>query len=191
MCGELLIRGPHVFKGYYKNEELTKEAMVDGEWFATGDIVQLTPHGVIQIIDRAKQLVKLSQGEYLSITTLNDTYSSAQGVANIYIYADSHHDAPAAVVVPTPALINKWKAQGITDPANSKAAKDELLKNLEDCHKEQSLRGFERLKTIIIETENFTVENGLITPSMKPQWQSLRKKYECRLLEAMEASEKK
>ena len=190
MCGELLVRGPHVFKGYYKDEKQTEEAMVDGEWFATGDIVQLTSHGVIQIIDRAKQLVKLSQGEYLAITTLNDTYSHAKDVANIYIYADSHHDFPAAVVVPVPSVIEKWKALGITDPTNSKQAIDEMLQNLNECHKEQHLRGFERLKTIIIETEDFTIENGLLTPSMKPQWTSLRKKYECQLLDAMEKAQK-
>ena len=185
MCGELLVRGPHVFKGYYKDEKLTEEAMVDGEWFATGDIVQITPHGVIQIIDRAKQLVKLSQGEYLSITTLNDTYSHAKGVTNIFIYADSHHDAPAAVVIPTPALLEQWRSEGITDPVNSMIAVKQVLENLEQCHKEQGLRGFEKVKTVIIDTEDFSVENGLLTPSMKPQWMSLRKKYEVRLLEEM------
>ena len=186
MTGELLVRGPHIFQGYYKDEEQTKSVMVDGKWFATGDIVMITENGVMQIVDRAKQLVKLSQGEYLSITTLNDNYGRTPGVSSIYIYADSHHDSPAAVVVPDKELLNKWAAQGITDPVNSTAARDDMLQRLKDEANKQGMRGFERVSAVVIDTEDFSVENGLLTPSQKPQWQSLRKKYECALLNALD-----
>jgi len=187
MCGEILVRGPHVFKGYYKDEKQTNDCMVDGEWFATGDIGMITSSGVVQIIDRAKQLVKLSQGEYLSITSLTDLYGRAEGVQNIYIYADSHHDFPAALVIPTSSMIKEWSARGITDPVNSQSAKEDLIKNLNEIAKAQSLRGFEKITTVVIDLEEFTIENGLLTPSMKPQWQSLRKKYESSLIDAMES----
>lgn len=182
--GEILIRGPHVFQGYYKQNELTKEVLQDG-WFATGDIGRITKEGHINIIDRAKQLVKLSQGEYLSITTLTDIYGSADGILNIYIYADSMHDAPAAVVVPNKEIIKEWKLKGIDEFQNSTACKKEILDNLNECATKNKLRGFERIKYIYLETAEFTVDNGLLTPSMKPQWQSLRKKYESIILELM------
>jgi long-chain acyl-CoA synthetase len=187
MAGELLVRGPHVFKGYYKQPELTKEVLQEDGWFATGDIVQITENNVLRIVDRAKQLVKLSQGEYISVTSLNDIYSLADGVANVYIFADSHHDAPAAVVVPTKAALDSWKAKGITEPKESKVAKTDMLKNLTDCAAKNELRGFEKVKAVVIDTEEFSVENGLLTPSMKPQWQSLRKKYEKVLINEMTA----
>ncbi|EAX89871.1 AMP-binding enzyme family protein [Trichomonas vaginalis G3] len=187
-CGELLVKGPHVFQGYYKEPKLTDEAFADEkhEWFATGDIVQIAESGIISIIDRAKMLVKLSQGEYLAITNLNDAYGSAPGVANIYVYADSHHDSPAAVVVPTHELIQKWQAAGITNIADSDIAKKEVLQILADEHKKAGMRGFERISAVVLDTEEFSVENGMLTPTLKPQWQSLRKKYECALLEALD-----
>jgi long-chain acyl-CoA synthetase len=187
MAGELLVRGPCVFQGYYKAPELTKEVLSEDGWFATGDIVQITENNVLKIVDRAKQLVKLSQGEYLSVTSLNDVYSSADGVANIYIFADSHHDAPAAVVIPTKETLDSWKARGITEPKESNAAKKDILQNLTDCAQKNELRGFERVKAVVIDTEEFSIENGLLTPSMKPQWQSLRKKYEKVLIDEMKA----
>lgn len=192
-CGELLVKGPHVFKGYYKEEELTKAAFADEnrEWFATGDIVQLGEHGTLTIIDRAKMLVKLSQGEYLAITTLNDTYGKTPGVQSIYVYADSHHDSPAAVVVPTKELISKWASQGITNIADSDVAKKEMLQALAEETTRAKLRGFERISAVVLDTEEFTVENGLLTPTQKPQWQALRKKYESALLEALDKVPKK
>lgn len=176
--GEILVRGPNVFKGYYKDDELTKEAVDENGWFITGDIGLLTPSGTLHIIDRIKQLVKLSQGEYISITQLTDIYGLAKGVNNIYLYADSYHDLPFAVVVPTPEYRKKWEDAGIKDPVSSQAVKDELMNNLDEVYKAQSLRGFEKIKDIIIDLEEFTIENGLLTPSLKPQWQNLRAKYE-------------
>lgn len=177
-AGEILVRGDQVFKGYYKDDELTKEAIDKDGWFITGDIGLLTPSGNLQIVDRIKQLIKLSQGEYISITQLTDIYGFAKGVSNIYIYADSYHDHPFAVVVPTPEFIKKWADAGIKDLVSSQVVKEELMSNLDAIYQEQKLRGFEKIKDIIIDLEEFTIENNLLTPSLKPQWKNLRAKYE-------------
>lgn len=182
MCGEVLIKGPHVFKGYYKDEKLTKEVLDEDGWFASGDIGTITSNGSLQIIDRAKQLIKLSQGEYISLTSLTDIYSHTDGIQNVFIFADSHQDSPLAVVVPDTKLIEKWNNQGISDIIHSKIVKDEILQKLLQTAVSNNLRGFEKIKHVLIDVEEFTVENGLLTPSMKPQWQSLRKKYEAALL---------
>ena len=117
------------------------------------------------------------------MTYLNDTYSRTPGVASIYVYADSHHDAPAAVVVPTKEKLAEWAARGITDPVENKIVIDELKEALLKYHAEAHLRGFERIQKIVVDTEPFSTDNGLLTPSMKPQWKSLRKKYEARIIE--------
>lgn len=178
--GELMVRGPGVFKEYYKQPELTEEVKVDG-WFATGDVVCITKGGQIRIIDRAKQLVKLSQGEYLSLTMMMDAYAMAEGVSFIYVYADSRHNQCIAVVVPKKENQDKWKAAGISDIKNDPKVHKEILDSLIKLHNDRGLRGFEKIKYFIVETEEPTIENGLLTPSMKPQLTSLKKKYETEL----------
>ncbi|OHT16889.1 AMP-binding enzyme family protein [Tritrichomonas foetus] len=174
--GELLVRGPIVFREYYKQPELTKEVLVDG-WFATGDVVKITPEGQMLIIDRAKQLVKLSQGEYLSLTTLTENYSMADIVSFVYVYADSHHDQPIAVVFPKQEKIQEWTARGITDIKNSEIVKEEIVNSLDKIHKLMGMRGFERITSVVVETEEPTIENGLLTPSQKPQYASFKRRF--------------
>ena len=185
IAGEILVRGPHVFKGYYKDQALTDEVIDKDGWFATGDIGVINRDGYVEIVDRAKQLVKLSQGEYISITVLTDIYSMTPGIRNIYVYANSHHDAPLAVVIPDDQLVEKWKNAGITDFKGSKVAEDEVLKLLNETANNNKLRGFERIARVLLDDKEFTIDNGLLTPSMKLQWKSLAAKYEGALLELL------
>lgn len=168
--GEIMFRGPSLFKEYYKKPDLTAEAMVDG-WFASGDIGKLLPDGTIQIIDRVKQLVKLSQGEYLSLTKLTDIYGTAQGIQSIFVYANSMHDRPVAVVVPNPDLLQKMET-------DANGVKQTLMENLNKVFEHEKLRGFEKLLDIYLDKEPFTIENGLLTPSQKPQINKIKAKYE-------------
>lgn len=80
--GEIYLRGPSITKGYFKRDDLTKEAIVDG-WLMTGDIGQWNEDGTLSIIDRKKNLVKLSGGEYIALEKLETTYKSCNLVNNI------------------------------------------------------------------------------------------------------------
>lgn len=179
--GELQVRGPIVFKGYYKQPELTKEVF-DGDWFCTGDVVTITEAMQLKIVDRAKQLVKLSQGEYVSVTTLTELYGRAVGVSFIYVFADSTHDKLVALVIPTQEVINAWKNLGCTDFNAEPKCKEELMSSLKAIQKEHKLRGFEEIINIYIDTEEPTIANNLLTPSLKPQWNNLKKKYYDKLI---------
>jgi long-chain acyl-CoA synthetase len=189
MRGEVVIRGPQVFKGYYKDDELTREVLDAEGWYRTGDIGGFTEDGYLQIVDRVKQLVKLSQGEYLSLTALSDIYGSTPGLKNVYVYADSHHDAPLAVVVPGPELTGQWELQGIAKFIGNAEAEAQVIALLNKTAEKQKLRGFERIAQVLLDNEEFSIENGLLTPSMKPQWPSLKKKYEASLIELFKRKE--
>jgi len=181
-AGEIMLRGPGIVKGYYKEEELTRETFKDG-WFATGDVAMLLEDGTFQIIDRVKQLVKLSQGEYLSLTFLTDVYSEAKFVQFIYVYADSHHNKPVAVVVPTKKARDDWAARGITDIENSAEVKKEILKSLEEKATEKKIPRYAVIADVLIDLEEFTVENGMLTPSQKPKLSVMNHKYAGPLME--------
>jgi long-chain acyl-CoA synthetase len=183
--GELLCRGPVVFKGYYKRDDLTQEAFVDG-WFATGDVCMITRDNQIQIIDRAKQLVKLSQGEYIAMTALNDGYAEADIADFVYVYADPRYDRPIAVVFPKKKKLDEWSQSGL-DLQTNPVIHQEIQDSLDRIFHKRKFRGFERITEFLIDPIEPTVENGLITPSMKPQYSALRKKYEAELLKLYEA----
>lgn len=89
-CGEICIRGKTVFTGYHKNPELTKEAIKDG-WFHTGDIGEMLPNGIVKIIDRKKNLVKLSQGEYIALEYLENVYTITPIVEDVSIWLSTFY----------------------------------------------------------------------------------------------------
>ncbi|KAH0790807.1 AMP-binding enzyme family protein [Histomonas meleagridis] len=184
--GEILFRGISLFSGYYKDEELTSQAMCDG-WFATGDVGMITEDGHLQIIDRVKQLVKLSQGEYISMTSLTEQYQNTPGIESIYIYADSHHNTLVAIVVPTQDKIKEWEKSGINDFMDNNMAKKDMLDALRKQAEDSKMRGFERITAIAFDNEPFSIENGLLTPSLKPQIHSLKKKYAEKVAQLYEA----
>lgn len=119
--GEVLIRGLSVFKGYYKNEEETKAVMTSDGWFHTGDIGQWNPNGTLSIIDRRKNIFKLSQGEYIAAEKLEVIFGLSPLIMQVWIYGDSKQSCVVAVVVPSPEAVVKWAAatlgkEGVRSP---------------------------------------------------------------------------
>jgi long-chain acyl-CoA synthetase len=184
--GEALVRGPNRFVGYYKNDDLTREAILDGGWLATGDICRLTKGMQFRIIDRVKQLVKLSHGEYVSLTTLTEYYGMADTVDFIYVHANPKFNEPIAIVWPKPALIQRWGDQGITDIEASPQVREQIIASLKKVHEQRKLLGFERINHVIVKLDPPTVENGLLTPTLKAQLRKIEAKYRDELNELYE-----
>lgn len=143
--GELYVKGKTVFHGYYKDEQKTKESFDEDGWFRTGDIFKLTKSGQLQIVGRAKELVKLSQGEYVSLAKVTKCYTEVKYVNQIYVHADLHSRFLVAVVV-----LDKKQ------PGYDKVTNDQMLSLLEDKALELNFNGYERIANVYLTTEEFT-----------------------------------
>ncbi|XP_010546702.1 PREDICTED: long chain acyl-CoA synthetase 7, peroxisomal isoform X2 [Tarenaya hassleriana] len=171
--GEICVRGPIIFKGYYKDEEQTKE-VIDGDgWLHTGDIGLWLPGGRLKIIDRKKNIFKLAQGEYIAPEKIENVYTKCKFVSQCFIHGDSFNSSLVAIVAVDPDVLRDWAAsEGIkyehlaqlcNDPRVRKAVHAEM----DDVGGEAQLRGFEFAKAVTLVAEPFTLENGLLTPTFK------------------------
>ncbi|XP_058095958.1 long chain acyl-CoA synthetase 4-like isoform X2 [Magnolia sinica] len=105
--GEICVRGNTLFSGYFKREDLTKEVMVDG-WFHTGDIGEWQSNGSMKIIDRKKNIFKLSQGEYVAVENLENIYGEVSEIDSIWIYGNSFESFLIAIVNPNKQALDLW-----------------------------------------------------------------------------------
>ncbi|KAJ1284585.1 hypothetical protein BS78_03G216000 [Paspalum vaginatum] len=180
--GEICIRGETLFSGYYKREDLTKEVLIEG-WFHTGDIGEWQPDGSMKIIDRKKNIFKLSQGEYVAVENLENIYGLVSVIDSIWIYGNSFESFLVAVVNPNKEALESWAAaNGINGDfeslcQNSKA-KEYILGELSRIGKEKKLKGFEFIKDVHLEPVPFDMDRDLITPTYKKKRPQLLKYYQ-------------
>ncbi|TKY71024.1 Long chain acyl-CoA synthetase 4 [Spatholobus suberectus] len=180
--GEICVKGKTLFSGYYKREDLTKEVLIDG-WFHTGDIGEWQPNGSMKIIDRKKNIFKLSQGEYVAVENLENIYSQVSSVESIWIYGNSFEAFLVAVVNPSKQALEHWAQEnGISMDFNSlcedSRAKSYILEELSKIAKEKKLKGFEFIKGVHLDPVPFDMERDLITPTYKKKRPQLLKYYQ-------------
>ncbi|KAM1790586.1 hypothetical protein TB2_034073 [Malus domestica] len=179
--GEICLRGTTLFSGYHKREDLTEEVLIDG-WFHTGDIGEWQADGSMKIIDRKKNIYKLSQGEYVAVENIESKYLQCPLITSIWVYGNSFESFLVAVVVPDSKAMEHWAAEyHLTDDfkslcQNSKARKY-ILDELNSTGQKQHLRGFELLKAVHLEPNPFDMERDLITPTFKLKRPQLLKYY--------------
>ncbi|MED6122217.1 Long-chain-fatty-acid--CoA ligase 2 (Long-chain acyl-CoA synthetase 2) (Fatty acid activator 2) [Stylosanthes scabra] len=181
-CGEICVRGKTVFTGYHKSPQLTREAIIDG-WFHTGDIGELLPNGVVKIIDRKKNLIKLSQGEYIALENLENVYGVTPIVEDIWVYGNSFKSMLIAVVAPNEEITNKWAhSNGHIASFPKLCSLDQLKKHvlseLKSTAERNKLRGFEHIRGVILEPVPFDIERDLVTATLKKKRNNLLKYYQ-------------
>ncbi|KAL9333430.1 hypothetical protein Peur_073569 [Populus x canadensis] len=179
--GEICLRGSTLFSGYHKREDLTNEVLVDG-WFHTGDIGEWQPNGAMKIIDRKRNIFKLSQGEYVAAENLENVYLRCPHITSIWVYGNSFESFLVAVVVPDRQALEDWAAShNETDDFKSLCknlnARKYILDELNSIGKTNNLRGFEMLKAVHLEPHPFDMERDLITPTFKLKRPQLLKCY--------------
>ncbi|KAG5538238.1 hypothetical protein RHGRI_018983 [Rhododendron griersonianum] len=181
-CGEICIQGNVLFSGYYKREDLTREVLVDG-WFHTGDIGEWQPDGSMKIIDRRKNIFKLSQGEYVSVENLENIYSRVSGIDSIWIYGNSYESFLVAVVNPNEQFLVRWAEEnGVTANfstlCENPKAKAFILEELTKTGKEKKLKGFELIKGVHLDPIPFDMDRDLLTPTFKKKRDKFLKYYQ-------------
>ncbi|XP_024020032.1 long chain acyl-CoA synthetase 1 [Morus notabilis] len=183
--GEICLRGKSVFVEYHKNPELTREVMRDG-WFHTGDIGEMLPNGAVKIIDRKKNLIKLSQGEYVPLEHLENVYAITPIVEDIWIYGDSFKSFIIAVVVPHEENTKKWAylnghMGSFSELCHLDQLKNHILSELKLTAERNKLRGFEYVKGVILEPQPFDMERDLVTATLKKKRNHLLKYYQVQI----------
>uniref|UniRef100_A0A8C2G3A6 Long-chain-fatty-acid--CoA ligase n=1 Tax=Cyprinus carpio TaxID=7962 RepID=A0A8C2G3A6_CYPCA len=177
--GEVCVRGPNVFKGYLKDPEKTKEALDEDGWVHTGDIGRWLPNGTLKIVDRKKHIFKLAQGEYIAPEKIENIYIRSEAVAQAFVHGDSLQACLVAIIVPDPDFLPGWaKKRGIEgsyeELCKNKEVKKAILEDIVKLGKESGLKSFEQVKDIALHTEMFSIQNGLLTPTLKAKRADLR-----------------
>ncbi|NWZ35427.1 ACSL5 ligase, partial [Brachypodius atriceps] len=170
--GEVCIKGPNVFKGYLKDPEKTAEAIDKDGWLHTGDIGKWLPNGTLKIIDRKKNIFKLAQGEYIAPEKIENVYIRSAPVAQVFVHGESLRSFLIGIVVPDAEMLPEFAAKlGVKgsfeelckNPAVKKAIFDDMIR----LGREAGLKSFEQVRDLYVHTELFSVENGLLTPTLK------------------------
>ncbi|KAK4490796.1 hypothetical protein RD792_001509 [Penstemon davidsonii] len=180
--GEVCIRGEILFSGYYKREDLTKEVFTDG-WFHTGDIGEWQPNGSMKIIDRKKNIFKLSQGEYVAVENLENIYGVVSDIDSIWVYGNSFESFLIAIINPNQQAVEQWAEEnGISGDFNALCenpkVKEHFLGEVTKVAKEKKLKGFEFIKALHLDAVPFDMERDLITPTFKKKRPQLLKYYQ-------------
>ena len=167
--GELLVRGPSVFKGYWNMPEETAAAFED-DWFKTGDIAVLDADGFLAITDRKKDLIKTSGGKFIAPQPIENSLKSNAFVAEAAILGERRR-VPAVVIMPAFAVLVDWAAQKhVAFSSRRQLVADPRVQSLYEGIVEQinqNLARFERLKKVLVVPEELSIENGTLTPTMK------------------------
>jgi long-chain acyl-CoA synthetase len=177
--GEILVKGPTVFKGYWEMPEETRNAFVDG-WFKTGDIGELDSAGFLSITDRKKDLIKTSGGKFIAPQPIENALKANVLVAQAAIIGDKRKYA-SVIISPHFPILEDWaRANKVAFTSRHELVGSEKVRELyrgivEDLNKR--LAQFETIKKIVVVPDEFTVATGEITPTLKLKRRVIEAKY--------------
>jgi long-chain acyl-CoA synthetase len=168
--GELLVRGPFVFAGYWHKPEATREAIEADGWFHTGDIGRVDEDGFLYITDRKKELLKTSGGKMIAPQPIESKLTNSVLVANAVVLGDRHKFLCALIAPNFPALEDLARRQGIAfssrvDLVSNPAVKAEYHALVHTVN--QTLANFETIKRFHLVPDEWSMASGELTPTMK------------------------
>jgi long-chain acyl-CoA synthetase len=178
--GEILCKGPNIMLGYFKDEALTNEAIVDG-YFHTGDIGEIDKEGFLKITDRKKEMFKTSGGKYISPQLLENAMKQSRFIEQIMVIGDGQK-MPAAFIQPNFEFVREWeKIHGISVGANN----EEVIANpkvIERIQEEvdilnKKFGNWEKIKRFELTPDVWSINSGHLTPTLKLKRKIVLEKY--------------
>ena len=177
---EILVKGPNVMMGYYKDDEKTSEVIKNG-WFHTGDIGELDSEGFLKITDRKKEIFKTSGGKYVAPALLANALKASIFIEQVMVVGENQKH-PSALISPDTGAVTEWcKRHNHTYPGDSKLGGDQVISDRIMQEVDQLMEPFskwERVKVIRVLPEPFTIEGGELTPTLKLKRKPIKTKYD-------------
>jgi long-chain acyl-CoA synthetase len=168
--GEILVYGPNIMVGYYNRDQENKEVFTEDSGFRTGDLGYLDDDGFLYITGRIKEQYKLENGKYVAPAPLEEQLKLSPFIINAMVYGDNRL-FNVALIVPDLDAVKKWAAaQGVSADSDQKLLEGSKVKDMLQAEVDKassSFKGFERIKKITLTPEDFSTQNGMLTPSLK------------------------
>jgi long-chain acyl-CoA synthetase len=170
--GEILVKGPNVMMGYYNNEKATKEVIDEEGYFHTGDIGEIVEQKFLKITDRKKEIFKTSGGKYIVPQVMENKFKESRFIEQIIVIGENEK-YPAALIVPNFLYIREWLQLHSTSEKEltneQLILKKEIIDRIEKeiSHYNEQFGHWEQLKKFKLLSEEFSVENGELTPTLK------------------------
>jgi long-chain acyl-CoA synthetase len=177
--GEVLVRGPSIFKGYWNRPEETQAAFLDG-WFKTGDIGQLDSDGYLSITDRKKDLIKTSGGKFIAPQPIENSLKLNPLIGTAVVIGD-RRKFPAVLISPHFPVLEDWARENQVETISREAlvanVKVQALYEgiIEDLN--QNLARFEKLKRVLVVSEEFSAADGTLTHTFKVRRRGIEDRY--------------
>ena len=189
--GEVLVRGPSVFKQYWNKPKETQEAFVDG-WFKTGDIGNLDADGFLSITDRKKDLIKTSGGKFIAPQPIENSLKHNALVAEAVVLGEKRK-FPAVLIAPNFPLLEEWaRGHEVTFSTRQELVASPEVRVLYEGIVEDlngNLARFEKLKRVLLVADEFSAEDGTLTASMKLRRRVVAERYRRQIEEMYEQAE--
>ena len=176
--GEILCKGPNVMMGYYKEIEKTKEVM-SGDFFHTGDIGIIDSDGFLKITDRKKEMFKTSGGKYIAPAVIEGEMKQSLFIEQIMVVGENEKMA-AAIIQPNFEYVKSWvKEKKINDSFDDICNNADLISAVQNDieYHNQKFGQWEKIKKFELTPEEWTIESGLLTPTMKLKRKAIKLKY--------------
>ena len=178
--GEILVKGPNVMQGYYKDPIQTAEVMT-GAYFHTGDIGEIDRDGFLRITDRKKEMFKTSGGKYIAPAVIESQLKQSRFIEQVMVVGEGEK-MPAAIVQPNFVFITEWmkrkKIEGPYTPeniANSTVVIDRIQQEIDAVN--PHFGRWEQIKAFRLTPEMWTIDDGHLTPTMKMKRRVIKEKY--------------
>ncbi|MBW8362074.1 MAG: long-chain fatty acid--CoA ligase [Kaistella sp.] len=179
--GEITVKGPSVFKGYFKNDTMTKEVFTEDGFFKTGDIGHIDSEGFLKITDRKKEMFKTSGGKYIAPQVIENLAKSSKFIEQIMVVGDGEK-MPTAFIQPNFDFVKNWAERHHlnigttpTEMVKSTELKDRIGKEIDYLN--TKLGSWEQIKKFELTPEVWSIDLGLLTPTLKLKRKAVKERY--------------